>query len=487
MASNVETAIRSIIEKGVGALSAFNRKRQSVTREHTFLTGIHAPVTQERTLTELAVTGTIPPELSGRYVRIGPNPFKPDQRGHHWFVGDGMVHGVRIDHGKAQWYRNRYIRSRTLEAQGGPAAAPGPRLSPDFDTVNTNVISHAGRTYGLVEAGSFPVELSDELDSIAYSDLGGTLRVPFTAHPHEDPLTGELHAITYNGSTLDTIWYVRVSPVGKVMRQVPIPVQHGPSIHDCAITAKYVLVFDLPVTLSMSALVGGARFPYRWNPDHKARVGLLPRDGAAGDIVWCEVTPAYAFHIANSFDTSDGKVVVDLCAYETMFAPGAREGADGPAGRALGLERWTIDPATRTVTRETIDATPQEFPRPDERFFGQPYRYAWSMGLAGEDPDRFIGEAPIYAHDFATGTRTSRDFGPGKVPGEFVFVPRAPDASEGDGWLMGYVIDVPGETTDLIILDARDITLPAVATVHIPCRIPPGFHGNWLPDASAAG
>lgn len=487
MASSVETAIRSVVIKGVGALAAFNRKRQSGTREHTFLTGIHAPVTQERTLTELAVTGTIPPELSGRYVRIGPNPFKPDPRGHHWFVGDGMVHGVRIEQGEAKWYRNRYIRSRTLEAAGGPAAAPGPRLSPDFDTVNTNVISHAGRTYGLVEAGSFPVELSDELDSIAYSDLGGTLRVPFTAHPHEDPLTGELHAITYNGSTLDTVWYVRVSADGKVLREVPIPVQHGPSIHDCAVTAKYVLVFDLPVTLSMPALLGGARFPYRWNPDHKARVGLLPRGGSADDIVWCDVAPAYAFHVANSFDTPDGKVVVDLCAYESMFAADAPDAADGPAGKPLGLERWTIDPATRTVVRDTIDATPQEFPRPDERFFGQPYRYAWSMGLAGEDPDRFIGEAPIYAHDMKTGTRTARDFGPGKVPGEFVFVPRAPDASEGDGWLMGYVIDVPGETTDLVILDARNITLPAVATVHIPCRIPPGFHGNWLPDAVAGG
>ncbi len=487
MASFVETAIRSAVVKGVGALSTFNRNRQSAMREHSFLTGVHAPVAEERTLTGLAVTGKIPLELSGRYVRIGPNPFRPDPRGHHWFVGDGMVHGVRLQDGEASWYRNRYIRSRTLEAAGGHAAAPGPRLSPDFDTVNTNVIAHAGRTYGLVEAGSFPVELSDELESIAYSDLGGTLRVPFTAHPHEDPLTGDLHAITYNGRTLDTVWYLRVSAGGKVAREVPIPVQHGPSIHDCAITATYVLVFDLPVTLSMQALVGGARFPYRWNPDHKARVGLLPRNGTADDIVWCDVTPAYAFHVANSFDTADGKVVVDLCAYETMFAPGAPESADGPAGKPLGLERWTIDPLARTVSRETIDSTAQDFPRPDERFFGQPYRYAWSMGLASHDPDRFIGEAPIYAHDLRTGTRTTCDFGPGKVPGEFVFVPRAPDASEGEGWLMGYVIDVRTETTDLVILDARNIALPPIAMVHIPCRIPTGFHGNWLPDPVARG
>ena len=74
-----------------------------------------------------------------------------------------------------------------------------------------------------------------------------------------------------------------------------------------------------------------------------------------------------------------------------------------------------------------------------------------------------------------------RDFGKGKLPGEFVFVPRGDDAPEGDGWLMGLVIDSLADTTALVILDARDITAPAVATVHLPHRIPPGFHGNWIP------
>ena len=482
MASIVETTIRSVVTKGVETVAAFNRKRQSADRHHTFLSGIHAPVTQERTISDLRVTGAIPPELSGRYVRIGPNPFRPDPRGHHWFVGDGMVHGVCLKGGKAEWYRNRYVRSRTLEAVGGPAAAPGPRLSPDFDTVNTNIISHGGKTYALVEAGSFPVELSHDLESLAYTNLEGTLSVPFTAHPHQDPQTGELHAITYNGTVQDTVWYVRVSPEGKVTRELAIPVQHGPSIHECSITAKYVLVFDLPVTFSMSAVIAGATFPYRWNAAHKARIGLLPRDGSADDIIWCSVDPVYVFHVANSFDADDGTVVVDLCAYKTMFKPAGDGGVDGPAGEPLGLERWTINPATRTVSRHTIDATPQEFPRPDERFFGQPYRYAWSMALASSDPENFVGHAPIFAFDLQTGERTVRDLGPAKVPGEFVFVPASADAPEGHGWLMGYVIDTASQTTDLVILDAQDIAAEPVATVHIPCRIPPGFHGNWLSD-----
>ncbi|MCZ8019721.1 carotenoid oxygenase family protein [Novosphingobium sp.] len=477
MASAVETAIRSVVTKGVMAVANLNRARGNANEEHAFLTGIHTPMREELSLTDLKVTGTIPAELSGRYVRIGPNPFKPDPRGHHWFVGDGMVHGVRLQGGKALWYHNRYIRSRVLEAEGGPTAAPGPRRSPR-DGVNTNVIKIAGKIHAIVEAGSYPAQLDDNLDTVAYTDFGGTLSAPFSAHPHEDPLTGEFHAITYDGQTPDKVWHVVLSPEGKVTRELPIPVQHGPSIHECTITRNYVVVFDLPVTFSMKALISGEKFPYAWNRDHQARVGLLPKQGSADDIVWCNVDPCYVFHVANSYEDEQGRVIVDSAVYETMF----EGGADGPAGRSLGMERWTIDPAARQVARQTIDPTPQEFPRPDERFFGQPYRFAWAMGLPDNDDPAFLGEQPLYRHDLATGGRTQHDFGPGRVPGEFVFVPRSADAPEGEGWLMGYVIDTRNETTDLVILDASNMAAPPVASVHIPHRIPPGFHGNWLAD-----
>jgi carotenoid cleavage dioxygenase len=476
MTSTVEDTIRGIVGKGVEAIAGINRSMQDGDREHRFLTGIHTPMHDEMTLTDLAVTGTIPVELTGRYVRIGPNPFKPDPRGYHWFIGDGMVHGVRLRGRKAEWYRNRYIRSNMLEAEGGPKAAPGKRRNA-HDTVNTNIIQVAGKTMALVEAGSFPVELSDELESIAYSDFAGSLKGPFTAHPHEDPATGELHAITYDAMTPDTVWHVMLDANGKVRRELPIPVKNGPSIHDCTITKRYVLVFDLPVTFSMKAVIGGAKFPFRWNSEHRARVGLLPRDGGADDIVWCEVDPCYVFHIANSFDREDGKVVVDLDVYDTMFTGNG----DGPGGKNRGFERWVIDPATKQVERMTIDPDPQEFPRPDERFFGREYRYAWAIGLPNADP-AFLGQQPLYRHDLITGERSVHDFGPGRVPGEFVFVPRHADAPEGDGWMIGYVIDTARETTDLVILDATDMAAEPVARVHIPHRIPPGFHGNWLAD-----
>ena len=474
MASVLEKTIRGAVTAGIVKIAEFNRER--LEADNPFMSGIHTPMSEELTIEGLSITGEIPAELDGRYVRIGPNPQHSTGKGHHWFTGDGMVHGVRLRGGKAEWYRNRYIRSNNLEAAGGPKAAPGPRRGMS-DTVNTNVIQVGGKTLALVEAGSYPAKLSSDLETVAYSDFAGGLAGSFTAHPHQDPVTGEFHAICYDGGNPNEIRHVALDRQGRVLRELPIAVEHGPSVHDCALTRQYVVILDLPVTFSMKALIAGHKFPYRWNREHTARVGLLARDGTAEDITWHEVDPCYVFHVANSFEDAQGRVVIDCCVYETMFdGPMA-----GPLGRNLGLERWTIDPAGGKVERRTLDPRPQEFPRPDERFFAQPYRFAWAMALPEEGEEAFLAPAPLYRHDLTTGETIERNLGPDTIPGEFVFVPRHAEAPEGEGWLMGYVIDRARGTTDLAILDAA--TLADVGRVHIPHIIPPGFHGNWLPTA----
>jgi len=475
MGSMIETLIRDTVTKGVEALADFNRKRMPAPAGgNPFLTGIHAPMTDERTLTELDVTGTIPAGLDGRYLRIGPNPIAADPASYHWFIGDGMVHGLAIEDGKALWYRNRWIRSTAVAEARGVEPAPGPRHL--FDTVNTNVVGIGGRTYALVEAGSYPVSLGELLDEQRYDPFGGSLKGSFSAHPHLDPKTGESHAICYEGNDQGTIRHVVVDAAGKVIREEPIAVKHGPMIHDCAITDRFVIILDLPVTFSMKTLIAGHGFPYRWNPAHQARIGLMPRHGTQADILWCPVASGFAFHVANAYDDADGRVVIDLCVYDSMFG----DGAQGPDARSRGLERWTVDPESRTVDIRTIDPAAQEFPRLDERFFGQPYRYAWTMATPTEPSERFIGATKLYAHDLATGQRQVHDFGPGRHPGEFVFVPETADAPEGHGWLIGFVVDMAGETTDLVILDARRFEDAPVASVRLPHRVPPGFHGNWI-------
>ncbi|GJD94001.1 8'-apo-carotenoid 13,14-cleaving dioxygenase [Methylobacterium iners] len=474
MSNLVRSAIRAVAEGGVGLMAACNRWRLPRTPS-PFVVGVHAPMREELTLCDLTVTGLIPAGLDGRYLKMGANPVRPASRAHEWFLGDGMVHGLAISKGRAQWYRNRWIGSRVAAAALGRPAAPGPRRGRN-DTVNTNVVNIGGHAFAVVEAGSFPVELSETLDAQRYNPFDGTLAGSFSGHPHRDPLTGETHAIAYDGSIWDSIRHVVISPAGRVVRDVAIPVEHGPCIHDCALTARFAIVLDLPLTFSMRALLAGYRLPFRWNPSHHARLGLLPRRGSASDIVWCDVEPCYVFHVANAFDDADGRVILDVIAYPTMFAS-----ADGGFDAPGQFERWTADLSTKRVDRRLIDSTPQEFPRIDERRFGQRHQYAYTVSVPPDGDPQLTGATQLYKHDLETGERRVHEFGAGHVPGEFVFVPTAVVAGEDEGWLMGLVIDTANETTDFTILDARTFENLPVATVRLPHRIPPGFHGNWFP------
>jgi carotenoid cleavage dioxygenase len=400
----------------------------------------------------------------------------PNTARYHWFAGDGMVHAVRIEGGRADGYRNRWVRSTGVSKKLGEAPKPGPRLTEI--PVNTNVIGHAGKFFALVEAGGTPVELDSELGTVAHNPFEGTLKRAFSAHPHRDPDSGELHAICYHAPDLTHVHHVVVGADGRVRREEPIAVEHGPSIHDCALTKRFVLVFDLPMTFSMSAMVAGFQFPYRWNPDHKARVGLLPREGAGDSIIWCDVDPCYVFHPANAYDLEDGRVMVDVCVHDRNGHRDYR----GPDADVSTFERWTIDPVTQVVTRRTVDATAQEFPRFDERRTGQPYRYVYAVRLAeAADAANMTSATAILKHDLVAGTRESHEFGAERFPGEFVFIPRG--AGEDEGWLMGLVVDAAEDTTELVILDARDVGGPPQAIIHLPHRVPPGFHGNWVEES----
>jgi carotenoid cleavage dioxygenase len=290
-----------------------------------------------------------------------------------------------------------------------------------------------------------------------------------------------MHAICYDVQQPETVWHTVVDRRGKVVREEPIPVKDGPSIHDCQITENYVLVFDLPAVFSMKRLVAGYSFPLHWDPAHGTRLGLLPREGKGEDIIWCTIDePCYVYHPANAYETADGKVVVDVVVHESTYDSSPH----GPGGKWIRFERWVADPAARHVERTVLHERAQEFPRYDERRSCQPYRYAYCVGLA-EREGLDMGGTQLFKHDLEAGSTEVRELGADRHPGEFVFVPRAPDAAEDDGWLIGLVIDAANETTELQILKANDFTGAPQAVIHIPHRIPPGFHGNWVPNSAS--
>ena len=235
-----------------------------------YITGIHAPMTEELTLEDLPVIGAIPDGLDGRFLRMGPNPMAPNPAKHHWFAGDGMIHGLRLKGGRALWYRNRWIRSEAVTAALGETRTEGPRGL--FDTVNTNVVGLPGMTLGTVEAGSTPIEIGATLETLRYADFDGGLHGGLSPHPHVDPLTGEMHAVCYDFDRPDAVRYVVLTPWGKVRREITIPVRDGPMMHDFGLSQRFAILLDSPVTFSPDAASEGYLFPYRWNEAHPARV-----------------------------------------------------------------------------------------------------------------------------------------------------------------------------------------------------------------------
>jgi carotenoid cleavage dioxygenase len=446
-----------------------------------YLQGNFAPVLDEVTETDLRVQGRIPDALCGRYLRNGPNPASPQEPStYHWFSGDGMVHGIRLRDGRAEWYRNRWVRSddvaRTLgEAPRGGASEHFMDFAP-----NTNVIGHAGRTFAIVEAGFRPYELDDELETIGRCDFGGTLEGGYTAHPKRDPLTGELYAVSYYFGWGNDVEVTVIDSSARVRSARRVTMGGSVSVHDTAITQRWIVLFDLPVTFSMDALAEGVGFPYRWEEGYHSRVGLLPRDGDSSEVVWHDVESCYVFHPMNAFDDPGGDgIVLDLVRHPSMF----RTHVLGPAEGVPTLDRWHIDGRGGAVKEERLDDRGQEFPRVDERRVGLPHRYGYAPAVAKEH-DHFETEATLVCHDLEAGTSTTRSFGAGTALGEALFVPRADDAGEAEGWLLVLVYSAQTDSSALHILNAEDVTGEPQAVVDLPQRVPAGFHGNWVPDAT---
>ena len=67
---------------------------------------------------------------------------------------------------------------------------------------------------------------------------------------------------------------------GRASDATDVPVADGPMMHDFALTERYVVPCDLPVTFSCAPAAAGAQLPYAWNLAHPLRVGLLAWEGA---------------------------------------------------------------------------------------------------------------------------------------------------------------------------------------------------------------
>lgn len=460
-------------------------------KTNPFLSGRFAPVHREIDTTDVRVEGDLPTDLTGAYVRNGPNAKFPPLGSYTYpMEGDGMLHGVWLEGGTVR-YKNRWVRTRSMEAEeragkaifGGlmtPAFVDQSLLGDDPDPgwpirldAFINIVNHAGR-YLALEEGTPPYEVTADLETIGRDDFGGALPDGMCAHPKIDPRTGEMVVFRYDVQAPFLTWAV-IGRDGTVTRPAtPIePVDVGYMVHDCALTERYLVMVIGPLTFDLEAAFSGGQV-LKWQPELGTRIALVPRDGGA--TTWIHTDAFWVWHFANAYE-AEGKVLVD---FPSWSAPGFLVPGQMVTG---AYQRAVIDPTAGTAQLTVIHDTPSEFPRIDDRLLGDRHRYVTVTRSSGALP---VGaEHDVLARiDLETGEWV--EHAPGASLGEVVFAPRDGSGGDGatgelDGYYLTYGTSLDDGHSALYVWDAADFPSAPRARVIVPQRIPNGLHGNWFP------
>lgn len=380
----------------------------------------------------LPVEGALPVGLDGTVLLASPHPLHrgPAGDGH---TGPQLYSGIRLAGGLAWRYR------ATLTARRDRPLGPLPSLAPTV----------------------WPGATADEPGPVAI------------AHPVRDEAGGLWHTIaTYPG--VPYAEHLVAAHDGTILRADRLPLQDAPLVQAVALTRRYVIVLDLPLTYCRAAALVGMRFPYAWRPDRPARVGLLPRHTLGATPHWFPIDSCYVEQVVNAYE--DGhRVVIDAIRHDRAPDPMSTQ-----TRKPARVCRWTVDPQSSAVDVRPLSG-PMDVAIVDGRVRDRSSR--WLFGCRAEGPNG----AEVVCDDLSTGRTALRVLGAGRRAGPPVFVPRTKTSgTEGDGWLLMFVEDTRTARSALLVLDALDITGPARGIVHLPVAMPWPHRAAWLGSATGA-
>jgi carotenoid cleavage dioxygenase len=455
-----------------------------------YLSDAHAPVKGERTVTDLRVHGQIPEELCGLFARNSGNPrFEPKGR-YHWFDGDGMVHGIHLEGGRAH-YRNRYIRTRQFQAEeeAGEALWSGVLEPVDLsnpqgpmkDTANTDLVFFNGQLLALWWLSGRPHALSvPDLETLGPARFGGQLRHSVSAHAKVDPRTGDLAFFGFSVARKPWYHFGAISADGARVHTVDLDLPNCHIPHDIAITENYTVLLDLPLGWDRQAMAQGKR-RIGFDRETPGRIGIVPRWGSAEQVRWFEVPPCYVYHTISACELGKSIQLV-ACRIEDMIP-------DTPddSGRTARLDtihlvphlyRWTLDLETGAVKGEQLDDRATEFPRANNQSWTQNTRFSYNPHIAPRAVLSFDG---LIKYDLHQGGAQFREYPAGWLSGEAVFAPRPGATDEDDGWVLTGLTNAAEDKSELWVLNGQDFLGEPAARIELPWRIPPGFHAEWAP------
>ncbi len=468
--------------------------------DHPYLNGHHAPNRFEAHAPDLFVEGEIPRDLAGVFYRNGPEPLYPTRGDeYHWFDGDGMVYAFFIEDGRVAM-RNRWVRTEKFELEraagerlfgvfGNPATQHPSVAGKRYNTANTNIILHGGKLLALMEGAPAVALDPRDLSTIGEEHYGGIITSTFSAHPKLDHATGELiniGAMIHGPTGAAELRYDVIDAAGRVIKTEFIPVPHMSLMHTFFVTENWVVFPVLPIDVDMRRAMRGGP-PTAWVHDRPSKLAVMPRAGTAADIRWFEHQPRHMFHELNMWE-EDGRIVADVAAANgTALFPDEHGNRLTHAQARQNLRRWTIDLAANTdvIREEVLNERDIQFPRPDDRSVTRASRQGFgNINLQSVD-GRVDGMDAAIRFDTQSGVEDIFHFGAGAAVGEVVFAPRIGAAGEADGYAMALVHPADSPTSQLAIFDAANLAAGPLARVHIPFRVPSGFHCNYYSADSA--
>lgn len=447
------------------------------------LVGNWRPVQRELDLESVEVLGRIPEDLTGVYVRTGPNPLFPAQGPNHLFDGDGMVHAIYIspDHVR---YKNRYVQTEAWAAarQAGhavrtglaspPARGPWSQHSPYANTANAAVIWHDDRLLALSEFGA-PYRLDPaSLETLGVYAAGHRL-APFSAHTRFDAATAELWFLRY---FVDGSNEIEIDALGPGERCVTLA-RLAPAVpimtHDFAISEHYVVFFQLPPFFDREV---AERARSGWTGAALLPAALVAVDRRGGRTAKFAIQPGTVSHLANAFER-DGCLFVYGIRFAGLpaflaFDPEERERVPSEHNRGQ-LYEYCVNLSSGEVIERSMTEPGLEFPRIHEAYTGRVQRYVYAV-REGRD-------GGIVRVDLQSRLVQTHRFGPSRYAGEPIFVPRHHSSAEDDGYVLTWVWDSISNRSQCVVLDAGHLEDAPLATLRLDARVPFGFHGTWIP------
>ncbi|MBD1909537.1 MULTISPECIES: carotenoid oxygenase family protein [unclassified Leptolyngbya] len=462
-------------------------------------------LTEELDYTIDEVEGEIPLQLHGTLFRNGPGLLeRGGQRYRHPFDGDGMICAIAFKDGKAH-FRNRFVRTEGFIAEEKAqkilyrgvfgTQKPGGWLANAFDfrlknIANTNVIHWGDKLLALWEAAE-PHRLDPAtLDTLGMEYLDGVLKPgdSFSAHPWIDPVCDRaggaprLVNFSIKAGLSTTLTLFELDEAGTVVEQHRHAVPGFAFMHDFAITPNHAIFFQASILfnpLPFAVGMKGAGECLTFQLDKPTNILVVPRDGSPMQIFPTEA--GFVFHHANAFEDGEEIVVDSICYGFFPELKPDQDFVDVDFDELAPGQLWRsrINPKTGAVNRQLLEERCCEFPATHPDRVGRSYRMLY-MGAAHAP----TGNAPLQAIlkiDFETGDRQLWSAAPWGYVSEPVFVPFPDSKAEDEGWLLTLVYNGHSERSELVILDARDLSEP-VAKLKLKHHVPYGLHGNFTPE-----